>query len=752
MAGELNGNKLWYNKAANESAMRLNPDSAAVNKKFSHEALPLGNGRLGCMAYGGVEREFIEFNEESLWIGDEDNTGAYQAFGEFHVNFKMPNQEVQNYYRELDIDKSLHTISYRINGINYKREYFASNPAGIIIFRFTADQKAAYSVKIRLKDAHKAKISAQKNRITSKGSLEGYVYNTDRNKFGITDYEIALDYEAVLQVKHEGGTLRTEDNTIVLDKADSFIIYLAAGTDYAMDRSKGWKGEHPHKRLITLLNRASNRNYKDLLQEHIADYQNLSSRFDLNLGTSSAELLELPVNERLNKYKEEGHQPDPDLEELLVQYARYLMISSSRPGCLPANLQGIWNNVNNPIWRCDYHSDVNLQMNYWFVDKTNLSECYDPFSDWMEAIRPIRREQTKRDMENVRGWQTHSENGAFGGVSFKIVPGDAAWLAQNSWDHYAFTQDKNYLRERAYPIIKELCEYWQDRLIELPDGTLIAPESKSPEHGPVARGNSYEQQLIWNLFSNYIEGSEALGIDEDFRKQVIQMKSKLFGPQIGKWGQLQEWKEDRDDPKDTHRHVSHMIAVYPSMQIAPRTTPEFADAAKVSLIARRNIEKTTAWGMAWKASLWSRLDEPQRAYEYIGSLIASRLFPNLLSHISGYTFQIDANFGYAEAVCEMLLQSHLGEINLIPGLPKNWSSGSVKGVVTRGNFTIDMEWEQSKLTRAVIRSGKGTRCKLRTVTPVSVSHNGKVIEPIKEKDGSLSFPTKAGESYIVKSL
>ena len=750
-AAAFNANRLWYNRPADDSAKRISVDKARWGSKFSKEALPLGNGRLGCMPYGGVRNEFIEFNEDSLWIGDEVFTGAYQAFGSFDVAFRDHDQPIQDYHRELDIGRSLHTIRYRMGNVNYQREYFASNPAEILVFHFTADKKGSYSATITLSDAHRAHISATDSRIASRGNLDGYLYAADVTKQGVKDYALDLDYEAGLQVLRQGGSLHTKGNTLVLSSVDSFTILLAAGTNFVLDRKQGWLGDDPHQGIDTQLKKASATAYRILRQEHIDDYQRFFNRFELDLGASDPKLAALPTDLRNERFKLRGEQ-DPDFQELLLNYARYLMLSSSRPNGLPANLQGLWNTMNNPPWHCDYHSDVNIQMNYWFVDPFNLSECFQPYAEWLCGIREARCDQTKRNTEGVRGWQVHGSVGLVGGAAWHMIPGCAAWMAQNIWDHYTYTLDKAYLQDRAYPIVKDLCEYWQDRLIEEADGTLVSPKSKSPEHGDFHEGNAFEQQLIWDLFTNYIEASEILKQDKAFRQEVRDMKSRLLRPQIGKWGQLQEWRKDIDQPVQRskgglpHRHISHTIAVYPGRQISPITTPELAQAARVALNARG--DGRTAWSKIQRALVWARLHDRKQAFHHY-QMVFTHFFPNLLSTIESGTFQIDANFGFAAVIGEILLQSHLGELHFLPCLPDAWPNGSVRGMRARGQFCIDMEWKQSKLVKAVITSHGGEVCRLRTAMPVNVFSLGQKVAVRTTENGSIRFPTQPEKSYTV---
>jgi len=680
LGGEKAALVLWYDRPA---------------KSWEREALPIGNGRLGCMVFGGGASERIQFNEDSLWIGDETDTGSYQAFGDLFV--ELPGHKPSGYRRQLDIGTALHSITYTSGGTTYRREYFASHPAEVLVFRFTADKKGAYTGTVALTDMHKGKIVAAGQGLTSSGSLEGYTYR----KKGGGKYNIALQYEAQVRVLNEGGTVRVQDGKIAFKDVDSLTILLAADTDYVNKREKGWRGEHPHKRLTRQIEQAASKPYQALRDEHVRDYRGLFDRVSLDVGSTAPEVRSLPTDKRLDAYKQGG--ADPDLEELLFQYARYLMISSSRPGGLPANLQGLWNHSNRPPWRSDYHTDVNVQMNYWFVDAANLPECFQPYAEWLNSIREVRKERTKEAF-HARGWTMRAENGIFGGSTWKWVKPTAAWCAQNLWDHYAFTQDKEYLRTVAYPIMKELCAFWEDTLKALPDGTLVSPKGYSPEHGPEGvDGVSHDQQLVWDLFTNTIEAAKALGVDKDYAAKLAAMRGRLLGPKIGRWGQLQEWMEDIDNPRDKHRHLSHMIAVHPGRQISPLTTPKLAEAAKVSMNARG--DGATGWSRAWKICIWARLLDGDHAYKILRGMIQGNVAKNLFDLHP--PFQIDGNFGYAAGVCEMLLQSHMGQVHLLPALPSAWKSGSVEGLVARGAHVVDIQWADGKLARWRLTSRKG---------------------------------------------
>ena len=726
---------------------------------WEENVYPIGNGRLGATVFGEPQMERLQFNEDSLWVGNEDNTGGYQPFGDVYVAF--PHAEFSDYRRELDISRAVQTVRYKSGGVQYTREFFASNPAQVVVARFTADEPASLSGKVSLGNLHEIPIIADGEELVMKGDTSKFWWwKTQTENEGTllagrkyaSDKLITLDFEARVRVVNEGGTVRRVDNALVFEKCDTLTLFLAADTNYLNQRDKGWRGPHPHERVSKQLGTAAKRPYAELFAEHLADYQSLYGRLSLDLGPTPDAVTALPTGKRIEAYRElvRANKPpvDRDLETFLYQYARYLMISCSRPGegALPANLQGLWLYDRKPAWRSDYHTDVNLQMNYWFTAQSNLAECFIPLAEWIDSIREVRKEETRQVTDIKRGWVMRSENNIFGGSTWMLQKGDPSWLCQNLWDHYAFTRDREYLMRYAYPVMKEISEFWVDRLKELPDGTLVAPDGYSPEHGPEkSDGVSYEQQLCWDLMTNVIEASQELGIDAEWRELLKTKRAKLRGPKIGKWGQLQEWMDDIDNPKDDHRHVSHMIALYPGRQIHPSTTPELAEAAKVGLIARG--DGRTNWSKAWKISLFARLYDSERAYKVLAQLMATHVYSNCWTTLA--PFQIDANFGYAAGINEMLIQSHMGTIELLPALPKEWTNGSVKGMRARGGFELDLEWKDGKLIAGALRSLNGQPCRLHGAGLLTVKCKGEEVEVARSADGVLSFETEAGANYTL---
>lgn len=690
-------------------------------RNWGTECLPIGNGRLGAMMDGGDVSEHIQFNEESLWIGDENETGAYQAFGDVVV--ALAHGPATDYRRELDIGRAVHTVTYESGGVRYQREAFASFPAKVMVFRFTADKPGSLTGTVSLTDAHKGTSTAGTDKIGFSGSLEGFRYQGGSARKDGPPYAIALRYEAQVRLLHEGGSVETVDGKLCFNNADSVTLLLDAGTDYVQDRAKGWRGALPGEAIAVRLAGAAKRPYAELLAEHVRDYQNLFQQASLSLGGGPAP--DVATDERLENYRKTG--VDNGLEELMFQYGRYLLISSSRGG-LPANLQGKWNNSNKPPWRCDYHTDVNIQMNYWLADVTGLGECVIPLATWIESIRAVRREATRKEF-GVRGWLVRAECGLFGGSTWEWVPGCSAWMLQNVYDHFRFSGDKEYLGRYAYPAMKDLCGYWLDSLKETPDGTLVTPVGLSPEHGPMEEGVSFDMQLVWDLFTSTIEAADVLGTDKEFRELLAGTLEKLAKPRIGKWGQLQEWLVDRDDPRNIHRHTSHLVAVFPGRQITTERTPDLARAAILSLKARSNdheveyggvpatglpftVETTIgdsrqSWTWPWRACIWARLKQTEHAHTMLRALAKFNVSGNLFSHCfhANGPFQIDGNLGYPAAVAEMLLQSHTGDIVLLPALPKAWAkTGWFHGLRARGGFVVDCEWTDGRVTDYRIRS------------------------------------------------
>jgi alpha-L-fucosidase 2 len=708
---------LWYSQPAN---------------KGMNEALPIGEGKFGGLVYANPKQERVVLNEISLWTGSElssddyDKMGSYQMLGELLVDMAAQQDAgagMELYRRGLDLETAVHSVIYRSDGVVYRREAFASHADGVMVFKFSADRPSSCNGTVRLKGAHKEKTSADGNRLSFSGALDN-----------------GLKYETQVAVIHQGGIVEARDGGIEFKNCDSLILIAAAGTDYIMDYGKGYRGEPPHSAIDNRIAAASKKSYEALKASHIADYRTLFSRVKIDVGTTSAERLLLPIDKRKVLQAERGG--DPDLEELLFQYGRYLLISCSRPGGLPANLQGLWNDSNTPPWHSDYHANINIQMNYWLAEPANLGECHEPLFDLIGSqLEPWRKATAREKIFQTpsgasRGWAVRTSHGIHGDEGWQWDLPANAWYCQHYWWHYVYGGDKEWLKTKAYPVMKEICEFWAVRLKTLPDGSLVVPNGWSPEHGPHEDGVSYCQQIVWDLFNNYATASGILDLDAEYRAKIVEMRDKLVGPKIGKWGQLQEWMTDRDDPNDHHRHTSHLFAVYPGQQIGLVRTPDFAAAAKKSLLARGEDVNSDVreWSFAWRTALYARLHDGKNAHRLFQQLFSDRnTCPNLFGLHP--PMQIDGNFGITAGVCEMLLQSHEGEINLLPALPPEWPNGSVKGLRARGGFEVDIAWKEGRLVEVTVASKQAGKCNIRH-GDTTASHEIKLGAKIR-LDGTL---------------
>jgi alpha-L-fucosidase 2 len=769
------GLKLWYDQPARawEEALPLGnaKTGAMVFGDVAKERFQLndntlwsgapnaGNSSEGPSILPQVRKQVFEGNYDSattLWRKMQGPYSArYLPLADLWLSFPIPDTVTNHYYRDLDLNNAVATVKYELAGINYTRETFISHPDKIMIIRITADKKGAVNFSTSLTSKLKYQTTAVANNyLLLKGKAPKFVANRDYELQQVVydDWNgEGMNFEVHVKIIAEGGLVKDYNNELQVSNANTVTIYLSEATSFnGFNKSPGKEGKDPSVEATNNLNKALQKKYTQLKIDHIKDYQSLFKRVELNLGIDIAKA-KLPTDQRLKTYV--AASGDNQLQSLYYQFGRYLMIAASRPGSRPTNLQGIWNDKVQPPWGSNYTTNINTEMNYWLAENTNLSECHQPLFDFMKELAVNGAVTAKTNYSINEGWVTHHNSDLWAKTSppggqgwndpkamprWSCWPMAAGWFSTHVWEHYLFTGDKKFLKEQGYPLMKGAAQFLLQWLIEDPEsGYLVTNPSTSPENTVKIKGKEYQlsmastmdMSIIRELFTAVIKSADVLKTDADFKNKLVKAKEKLYPFHIGQYGQLQEWFNDWDDPNDKHRHLSHLFGLYPGSQLTLNITPELAAAAKQSLIHRGDV--STGWSMAWKINWWARLQDGEHAYKILSDAFTyinptevrevmggGGTYPNLFD--AHPPFQIDGNFGATAGITEMLLQSHAGEIALLPALPNAWKNGTIKGIKARGNFIVTINWKEGKLSQAKIYSANGGTCRISTLQPVKV--------------------------------